>query len=95
MTTDLSCFYIKQDTHMETDVPVFFSFLPYHSFPFHPINPPQLYPAKGRDNEKVGLAPELFLLLPCLSPPFSSSSPCLCALQRCSYILFASRLIST
>lgn len=72
MTTDLSCLYIKQNTHTETDVPVFFSFLPYHSFPVHPTNPPQLYPAKGRDNEKVGPAPELPLPLPCSSPLSSS-----------------------
>lgn len=61
VAADLSCFYIKHNTHMETDGFFFMPAIPrFFSCPpplFHPTNPTRLYPGKGRDNEKLGRAP--------------------------------------
>lgn len=74
LAADLSCFYIKQNTHTETDV--LFRARP-TAFLFHPTNPTYSYPGKGRDNEKLGRvpgavaapAPVLVLLSFTLRPP--------------------------
>lgn len=96
VAADLSCFYIKHNTHTETDVCFFYLvFFP----PPHPSFIPPIQPARIQEKAEImrnwaGHREPPLLPLPSSSSS-SSSSPWLCALRRGSYILFASRLIST
>lgn len=94
VAAELSCCYIKQNTHTETDV----LFLAHHTtfFFFLPLLfIPPIQPARIQEKTEIMRNWDGYLEPPLLPLPSSSSSPSLCALRRVSYILFASRLIST